>query len=128
MICVLRVKTQKSALPDLGKFGAMKPYRIDENVSGEPEAAYLHYSVMDEEVSFSEGVQILLSFLDANAGDIELLSKPGCNELEFDVGMSIFEAEFSKSLSLCPKLMGLLARRGIALTLSLYQTSESDVE
>ncbi|TAL84053.1 MAG: hypothetical protein EPN75_00300 [Beijerinckiaceae bacterium] len=128
MLCVLRVKSKKLALRSLLETVSIKPYRIDKDVRGDPEVAFLHYDVAQTEASFSEGLQDIVSFLNENNKDILLLSSREDNELTLDIGTYIYENEFSKNLSFDAEFMGILVKHRILLTLSLYQTSRSDEE
>jgi len=126
MLCILRVKAQKSELSALRKAVAITPYRVDEDVRGFPEAGYLHYDVMEKEISFRQGLKDVLSFFRRNNNDIALLASLEENELELDVGINILKDEYSKNLGFNLEFMEILLKHRISLTLSLYQTSQSD--
>jgi hypothetical protein len=126
MLCILRVKVRKSELSDIRKAAAMRPYRIDENVSGTPQLAYLHYDIMDQGISFSEGLRRVSSFLVRNDNDIALLSSSKDSELELDIGINLFQDDYSRNLGIDVEFMEVLVKYRISLTLSLYQTSLSE--
>jgi hypothetical protein len=126
MICILRVKAQKTNVPNLRKAVTIKPYRIDEDISDFPETSYLHYDVTDKDASFSEGMKILKYFINSNINDIKKISSFDGSELEIDVGINIYHDEISKTIKLDSDIMDILAKNRISLTLSLYQTSEQD--
>jgi len=126
MICILRVNTQKSELLKLRKAVIIRPYRVDKDIRGLPEAAYLHYGVVKEDLYFSNGLQNIIFFLEKNANDIAFLSDLVGSELSIDIGIDIFQNEYSKNLDFNFEFMKILVKYKISVTLSLYQTSQSD--
>jgi hypothetical protein len=122
MLAILRVTTTKSMLATLLKEVSLKAYRLDEESSDAADVIDLHYDLLDTDAA-SQDIQELAMLLKEKENDLRLLSESN-SKLLLDLGISIYEDEYSKNLDFGVDLLKILSVYGIRLRLSLYQTAQ----
>jgi hypothetical protein len=122
MLAILRVTTKRVTLAALLDKVSMKPYRIDEESSANSDVVDLHYDLFEADAS-PQGIQAVADRFKKKEDDLRLLVDSN-STLLLDLGVSIYEHEYSKNFDFSIDLLRILSVHDISLRLSLYRTAE----
>jgi hypothetical protein len=128
MTCVLRVFGRNLDVQSVTNSNAMVPYRIEDGGRGDHGMRCLHYDIFREDQGdFMQCTGSIRDFIRTNEASLTELAKRGDVEgMVVDLAIYIRGEDYSRSLTLDTQFVKDLAGFGLALTLSLYATSDDD--